>query len=117
MRALTRFALLIVLAAAVIPASAREISTVDIVEATTSMLTMPAVADGILVVKTCATCKERSLRATANTRYLIGQQQVSLQQFSAFVRDNSDVFVAVHYDTASTLLLGLKASPTTTSAR
>jgi hypothetical protein len=113
MRALTRFALLIVLAAAVLPASAREHSTADIVEASTSMLTMPAVVDGILVVKTCATCKERSLRATANTQYLLGQQRVSLQQFTTFVRENSDVFVAVQYDTASALLLGLKASPTT----
>jgi hypothetical protein len=117
MKALTRLALLILTAVAVVPASARQLPTSDTKEASASMLSMPASESGLLLVKTCGSCKGITFRASAQTAYVIGQKRVSLQDFSAFVRENGNAFVAVRYDIAQSLLLSLTASPLTTSGR
>jgi hypothetical protein len=117
MNALTRLALLILIAVAVTPASAKQLPTTDIKEASASMLSMPASEDGLLLVKICASCKGVTFRASAQTAYVIGQKRVSLQEFSAFVRENGNAFVTVRYDIAQSLLLSLKASPPTTPGR
>jgi hypothetical protein len=117
MKALTRLALLILTAVVIVPASARQLPTADTKEASASMLSMPASEDGLLLVKTCASCKGATFRASAQTTYLIGQKRVTLQQFSAFVRENGNAFVTVRYDIAQALLLSLTASPPTTSGR
>ena len=117
MKALTRLALLILIAVAVVPASARQLPTSDTKEASASMLSMPASQDGLLLLKTCASCTGTTFRASAQTAYVIGHKRVSLQEFSAFVRENGEAFLAVRYDIAQKLLLSLTASPPTTSGR
>ena len=110
MRPFIQLALVALVAVAAVPASARAPITSDTIEASAHMLSMPATPDGILVVKTCPTCKGVTLKATADTLYLLGKQQVSLQDFSAFTRSNGDAFVAVSYELSSTKLIRMTAS-------
>jgi hypothetical protein len=116
MRPFSKLALLALVAMAALPALAKQPRTTDTLEANADMLSMPAMVSGILVVKTCATCKELTLQASASTQYVIGKQQVTFNEFAAFTRSNGKSFVAVSYEVASARLLRLTA-PSSTPAR
>ena len=105
MRPFTRLALLILVAVAALPLSAKQMPTSDTIEATANMLSMPSTDDGILVLKTCPTCKSVTLRATSNTQYILGGKDVSLKDFSAFARMNGNANVTLAYDVPSSRLL------------
>ena len=82
----------------------------EVFEARASMLSMPAVAEGVLVVQTCAECKLLSLQASAGTRYLLGRQAVSLKELSDYVRTHGNAFAALNYDTKTRALNSIAVS-------
>ena len=73
-------------------------------EARASMLSMPAAADGVLVVQTCAECKLLSVQASPATRYLLGGKAVTLKDLTDYVRTHGNAFASVNYDTKTKAL-------------
>jgi hypothetical protein len=110
MRSLFKLVLLSLVTIAALPIAAKQPRATDTLEASASMLSMPSVADGILVVKVCQDCEAITLRASATTQYVLGKEQVTLREFSIFARDNGKAFVAVTHDIAGTRVLRLTAS-------
>jgi len=71
----------------------------ETLEATASMLSLPAAADGVLVVTLCPTCTPISLQANASTQYFLAQKPVTLQQLADYARTHGNAFAGVNYDT------------------
>jgi hypothetical protein len=95
--------LLVLLAAAAIFASVAvraESSVVSIehgIEASTDTLLMPSSTSGSVTL-TCATCNAKSWRLTNQTKLLIGERAVTLQEFTSYIQGtkyNATIFVAV----------------------
>jgi hypothetical protein len=70
----------------------------ETLEAKASMLVLPSVADGVLVVQICSTCTAMSLQAGASTRYFLDKKSVSLKDLTDYVRLHGNAFAAVNYD-------------------
>jgi hypothetical protein len=59
-------------------------------EAASSMVRLPASEDGELTFQACTTCKVLRLRATAKTRYVIGEERVSLAELTKYLSSHPD---------------------------
>ena len=64
-------------------------------EADPRMIRMPDRDNGELSLQICATCKVLRLRATAETVYVIGGQQVTLKDMSKYLQNNPEANVVV----------------------
>ncbi len=64
-------------------------------EATASDVRLPTSNTGELTVQGCPTCKPIRLRATAATRYEIGDQPVTLAELTKYLDANQDAGVSV----------------------
>jgi hypothetical protein len=110
MRPFIQLALCALVAVAAMPASAKAPITGNVIEASADSLSMPASANGVLVVARCAQCPPTSLQATVATQYVIAGKNVTLKEFSAFARSNGSAFVAVFYEKSTQQLTRLQAS-------
>ena len=91
-------------------AVARQPISEETLEASGSMLSMPAAADGVLVVYMCASCKPMSLRANATTQYFFNHTPVTLKEMTDYVRAHGDAFAGVNYDTKTLALKRIRVS-------
>lgn len=57
-------------------------------EASLDMVRLPDSNSSELTLQRCATCKVLRLRASAETRYQVGQQRLSLADFKQYVATN-----------------------------
>jgi hypothetical protein len=57
-------------------------------EADARMVRLPETATGELTMQVCATCKVLRLRATARTRYVLGDQPVTLTELTRYLARN-----------------------------
>lgn len=111
MRSRLQLASLVLGAALACNAFAKEQINEESLEASAAMLSMPAVADGVLVVKTCNECEAKSLRASPITRYVLGGKNVSLKDLSDYVRSHGKAFASVNYDAKTRALNRISVSP------
>ncbi len=64
-------------------------------ETSASQIRLPTSEVGELTLQTCPTCRAMHLRASAKTRYQIGQQRVSLADLTQFIAKNPSVSLVV----------------------
>jgi len=64
-------------------------------EAAASMVRLPESVDGELTFQGCDTCKVLRLRATPNTRYVIGEERVSLAELTKYIAQNPNTGMLV----------------------
>ena len=93
------------------PALAQVHPVPRVIEAHASSVVLPASADGTLVVRSCQECTARTLQATAATRYRLGESDVSLGEFGAFLRDHPYITLTVSYREGTNVVIGLQAYP------
>jgi len=84
------------LLAALSPASMAQVKVLELgYEATSTDVRMPTSETGELTLQGCATCKVLRLRATAETRYVIGGVHVSLAEMTRYLVEHKDASLAV----------------------
>ena len=59
-------------------------------EASASMVRLPASVEGELTLQACESCKVLRLRATNTTRYIIGDEPVSLAELTRYLASHPD---------------------------
>lgn len=64
-------------------------------EAAASMVRLPASENGELTYQGCDTCKVLRLRATPNTRYIIGTERVTLAELTRYIEQHSNTGMLV----------------------
>jgi hypothetical protein len=57
-------------------------------EASTAMVELPTSENGELLLRTCTACTALRLRASADTRYQVGRQLLSLADFRKYLKAN-----------------------------
>ncbi len=82
----------------------------ETLEAVGSMLSLPATADGVLVIS-CTQCKAFSIQAGASTRYFIAERPVLLAQFADYLRTHGKEGVGVSYNTKAKVLNSIRVYP------
>lgn len=102
------WAALACLAASVANAELR--ATHDSVEAHAADLVLPSGPLSTLVVTPCRGCSPLSLLATGRTQYLVGRQQVTLEELRREVGRRPDAIVVVIWDRQTRELYRVRAS-------
>lgn len=70
----------------------------EAIETSTAAVSLPSSNTGTLSFRECpAPCTEKSLELTAQTRFVVGSQQVSFQDFKAYVASKDDQFLMVFH--------------------
>ena len=67
-------------------------------ETTTLEAALPLRADGTIIVRTCATCQPATMPLTPQTRYRIGNRDVTFADFSAYLREAGEQMMVVLFD-------------------
>ena len=80
-------------------------------ETLASSVTLPASAQGALVMAPCHECVPKSFRATATTTYFIGERQVTLAELKADTTRRPQSILTVSYMPLSGILLKVSAEP------
>jgi hypothetical protein len=82
----------------------------DSIEAAAHSVTLPPDASGSLHVVPCPRCAIVSLRASAQSAYFIGGQQVSLEELRRLAATRPDTLLVISYTTATKALRRVRAS-------
>jgi hypothetical protein len=85
------------------------------IEATSSTLQLPDRSPATLYARACDTCPQLGLQITAQTKYLLGRQAVTQDQFNQRIRQAS-VSLGVFYDSKTlavnrVVAFGVTATP------
>jgi hypothetical protein len=83
-------------------------------EASLSDVTLPAGANGYVMLRRCAHCRVESLRVNAETRYLLPAGVVSLKELketAALAAGTDTVWVYVYFDPVTRLVRRLVLDP------
>lgn len=113
----TSFALALAIAT---PASA-QIRVLELsYEVSPGQIVLPTSAGGGLVLRKCPTCAPATIATNANTRYQVADENLTVQEFAAFLREHSTVQVTAMTTMRGDLVTRLRvaaAPPTRASAR
>jgi hypothetical protein len=85
-------------------------------EVSTSMVTLPSSENSELTMKRCTACPTLRLRASAGTKYLIGELQVSLAEFKRYVAQSGPTMFVVMQRNHTTDLARILVTPVTTAS-
>lgn len=107
-----RIAAILILAASA-PALAQMLVATQSHEALPEMVRMPDSTDSELTLQICATCKVLRLRASAATRYFVGENEVALDAMKKYVDHHPDGPMVVVQAPNSLTLLSVRISSTT----
>jgi hypothetical protein len=79
---------------AAFPAGARNTTgTENGKELTTSQITLPPLADGIVAVQVCSACNRFTYTMNAATRFYIGDAEVSYGEYTRYVASHPEAFI------------------------
>jgi hypothetical protein len=70
---------------------------------------LPVSATSSLVMPECGNCPPKSYPVTANTKFLIGQSEVTMQELRAAVIDKPDLILTVKYTVKTGELVSVTA--------
>ena len=85
-------------------------------EVSPSLVSLPSSETGELTMKRCTGCPTLRLRASARTKYVIGQQQVSLAEFKRYVAQSEPTMFVVMQRNHTTDLARILVTPVTTAS-
>ena len=105
MKPIIAIAALMLLAA--VPADAQNQITVQAHEVRLSTLRLPASSSGSVTFKACDTCEYTTRRVTADTRWELNKELVSLEEFRSAleaIADRGERYVTVAHDLRSDLI-------------
>jgi hypothetical protein len=78
-------------------------------ETPVSSVTLPVSQTSSLVMPECASCPPKSYPVTANTRFLLGKSDVTVQELRAAVIDKPDLILTVKYSVKTGELVSVTA--------
>jgi hypothetical protein len=103
----------LMLLAATAPALAQMLVATQSHEALPQMVHLPDSVDGELALQVCDACKVLRLRASAASRYFVGEQEVSLVEFRTYVDQHPNAPMVVVQPPDSLTLMSVRVSSTT----
>lgn len=89
-------------------------------EVSPGQIVLPTSAGGGLVLRKCPTCAPATIATNANTRYQVADENLTVQEFAAFLREHPNVQVTAMTTMRGDLVTRLRvaaAPPTRASAR
>ena len=69
-----------------------------VVETSTNAIVMPSTPGGTFVLKPCSSCPLVSVRVTAQSRYFLSNQEVTLQELMLQAKQSGPLSLVISYD-------------------
>lgn len=82
------------------------------IEANAEQIVLPKSVGAPLLVRSCPTCAARSLKTTASTRFLVGDQAIPLRAFARFLMDHPKTDLAIMTSVRDGTVTRIKATST-----
>ncbi len=77
------------------------------IESSTNTITEPLVAGGLLMARSCLSCRSLPLRMNAQTELFIGKRAVSVTEFNKFLNAGGTYSLLISYDKKASTVVRL----------
>lgn len=83
----------------------------DAREVLPAMLTLPSLADGVVSIQGCSTCKRTNFTLARDARFFVGQTEVTLRDLQTQLRRDPNASVLVVSPRGQTIVTRIKTTP------